>query len=75
MGYFTACPNIGNIIGDLLAAVMIEKLGMSVMAPVYISAISVLAMSIINIFAIEASSAKEYIAEFKNPLTKSLVYK
>jgi hypothetical protein len=48
---------------------------MSVMAPVYISAISVLAMSIINIFAIEASSAKEYIAEFKNPLTKSLVYK
>ncbi|CAK68755.1 unnamed protein product (macronuclear) [Paramecium tetraurelia] len=75
MGYFAACTNVGNILGDLFAALLIEQLGMSVMAPIYVSAIGVLIMSVINIYMIEASSAKEYIAQFKNPLTKSLVYK
>lgn len=45
------------------------------MTPIYVSAIGVLLMSVINIFAIPASSAKEYISNFRNPLTKSLVYK
>jgi len=61
MGYFAACTNFGNIFGDLFAYLLIELLGMSIMAPIYVSAVGVLIMSIINIFMIEASSAKEYI--------------
>mgnify|MGYP001808039203 CR=1 FL=1 len=62
MGYFAACANVGNILGDLSAALLIEELGMSVMAPIYVSAIGVLIISLINYFMIEAGSAKEYIA-------------
>lgn len=75
MGYYTACTSIGNIFGDLLAALLIESLNMSVVAPIYVSSIGVLIISILNIFLIEGSSAKEYISNFRNPSTKSLLYK
>lgn len=62
MGYFTACTNIGNIIGDLLAYILIEHLKLSIMSPIYVAAFGVTLMSIINVFAIPTDSAKEYIA-------------
>ncbi|CAK94298.1 unnamed protein product (macronuclear) [Paramecium tetraurelia] len=75
MGYFTACTNIGNILGDFFAYILIEKLDLIVMSPIYVAAAGVILMSIINVFAIPTDSAKEYIASFRNPNTKSLVYK
>ncbi|CAD8180439.1 unnamed protein product [Paramecium octaurelia] len=75
MGYFTACTNIGNILGDFFAYILIEKLELIVMSPIYVAASGVIVMSIINVFAIPTDSAKEYIASFRNPNTKSLVYK
>ncbi|CAD8098707.1 unnamed protein product [Paramecium primaurelia] len=75
MGYFTACTNIGNIFGDLFAQILIEQFNFRVISPIYVAAIGVILMSIINIFTIPTDSAKEYIASFRNPHTKSLVYK
>ncbi|CAD8105560.1 unnamed protein product [Paramecium sonneborni] len=75
MGYFTACTNIGNILGDLFAGIFIEQFQFSVISPIYVAAAGVTLMSFINIFAIPTDSAKEYISKFRNPNTKSLVYK
>jgi len=75
MGYFTACTNIGNILGDLFATILVEQFKFSIISPIYVAAIGVILMSILNVFTIPTDSAKEYIASFRNPHTKSLVYK
>lgn len=75
MGYFAACTNIGNILGDFYAAILIEGLKLHVMSPILVSAVLLLAVSIVNIFVIEDETAKEWIARFRNSRTGSLIYK
>ena len=75
MGSFTACTNIGNILGDIYAAVLIEWLDLPIMTPIYLSSILLMTISILNIFFLENETAKEYISNFKNDRTGSLIYK
>ncbi|KAM3137181.1 hypothetical protein pb186bvf_010727 [Paramecium bursaria] len=74
MGYFTSCTNIGNLIGDLFAFILIEQLELEVMSPMYLSAFFLLLISCVNVYLLTNSTKGEYIQQFKNSRTGSLIY-
>lgn len=61
MGYFTSCTNIGNLIGDLFAFILIEQLELEVMSPMYLSAFFLLLISCVNVYLLTNSTKGEYI--------------
>ncbi|CAD8076330.1 unnamed protein product [Paramecium sonneborni] len=53
LGYFSASPCVGNIIGDLYSGSLIGKHDLPYYAPIYMSGISLFTISMINLFALQ----------------------
>lgn len=49
LGYFAACPNVGNIIGDFYSGQLIGKDDLPLYIPIYLAGLSLLIISIINV--------------------------
>ncbi|CAD8076255.1 unnamed protein product [Paramecium primaurelia] len=53
MGYFAACPNVGNILGDVYSGVLIGKDDLSLYAPIYLAGFSLFIMNVLDTFLLE----------------------
>ena len=50
LGIFAACTNVGNIFGDIYSGSMIGKADLPLYAPVYLAALSLFLLSVLNVF-------------------------
>lgn len=48
MGYFAACPNVGNILGDVYSGILIGKYNLPLYTPIYLAGLSLFIMNVIN---------------------------
>lgn len=53
MGYFAACPNIGNILGDVYSGILIGKDDLPLYAPIYLAGLSLFIMNVIDTLLLE----------------------
>ncbi|CAK91208.1 unnamed protein product (macronuclear) [Paramecium tetraurelia] len=59
MGYFAACPNIGNILGDVYSGILIGKDNLPLYAPIYLAGSSLFIMNLIDTFLLENAPPEE----------------
>ncbi|CAD8160370.1 unnamed protein product [Paramecium pentaurelia] len=75
LGYFSASPCIGNIIGDLYSGSLIGKHDLPYYAPIYMSGLSLFTISIINLFALQQApfpNETEELVEHQESMSISL---
>ena len=49
LGYFAACPNVGNIVGDFYSGSLVGKDDLPLYVPIYASAVSLLIINVIKL--------------------------
>lgn len=69
LGIFAACTNVGDIIGDVYAGSLIGRDGLPLYAPIYLAAVSLFIVSVLNLVFLENSPnpelKKQMIAEYE----------
>ncbi|CAD8110428.1 unnamed protein product [Paramecium sonneborni] len=55
MGYFAACPNVGNILGDIYAGSLISQDNLPLYVPIYVAGFQLFIMNVISDWLLENS--------------------
>lgn len=59
LGIFAACTNVGDIIGDVYSGSLIGRDDLPLYAPIYLAALSLFIVSVLNLFFLKNSPNPE----------------